>query len=423
MGPKSAPVPSDTRLSPLTHATPTMTMPARPIPTTDLRPGQVLARDLVDGRGRVLLRAFEPVTEPVIALAEAAGTRLEHGEIGEAAVEPMTRLVSLTQADGEELMQRRAAHRHWQIDRGLALVRSQIRRTAEAAIAQRRARWARLDFRIQPDPSGGVEGRARDRLVQPSAAMSDSALLEWREDRGAILAQAYARLAAGHTIRTAVLDAIIDECLDDLSAEPRLAVRLAVGAARGRDALVAHALGVGVLAMGVAIGLGWSRDDVRSAGLAGLLSDVGLTVLATNLRALDRPLTEEEGNAMRRHPAYGAAMLERVRASTPETALPEAVQIAVYQHHERLDGSGYPDRVRGERLHDLARVVGACDVLLALCEDRAHRPGLTPEAALVGVVRMANAGQLDKSIVRAVWGLMTGAEVRVTAGRERVRAS
>lgn len=397
-----------------------MTGPQRHVPSIDLRPGQILARDLIDHRGRVLLRAFEPVSESVIALAEAAGVELSLGEIGEAAVDRETRIVPLVDADPAELVERRVANRHWQIDRGLARIRSQIRRTADAAVAQRQARWSRLNYRVQPEDAGPGVARAGGRLVAPLADMSAGALHGWRRERSAILAQAYARLASGQAITTAPLDALIDECLDDLAAEPRLAARIALGAGRGDDALIGHALGVGILAMGVAIRMGWSRTHARAAGLTGLLCDVGLTVMPTNLRALDRPLTEEEHNAMRRHAVYGAAMLERVRAATPEAALPESVQIAVYQHHERLDGTGYPTRSRGEQIHDLARLVGACDVLLALCEDRAHRPGLTPEAALSAVVRMANAGELDRAVVRAIWGMLTGAQVQIVTGRRAV---
>ncbi len=394
-----------------------MTGPQRHVPTADLRPGQMLARDLIDHDGRVLLRAFEPLSEPAIALAEAAGVELSLGRIGEEAIEAGTRLVPLVEVAAGELGERRVAQRQWRIDRELAKVRAQIRRNADAAVVQRQARWSRLNYRIQPEIPGESMRATRGRLVAPLAMMNAAALHDWRDGRGAILAQAYARLASGGTITTAPLDALIDECLDDLAGDPRLAARLALGAARGVDALVGHALGVGVLAIGVAIRMGWSREDVRAAALAGLLCDVGLTVLPTNIRALDRPLTEEEHNALRRHAVYGAAMLERVRASTREAALPESVQIAVYQHHERLDGTGYPTRARGEQVHDLARLVSACDVLLAMCEDRAHRPGLSPEAAMSKVVRQANAGGLDRAVVRALLSLLTSVDVRVVAGR------
>jgi hypothetical protein len=373
-----------------------MNGPDLPIPPDELRPGQRLARDLVDARGRVLLRAGEPVTEAHIALAEASGATLRLGEIAGALRDERLGVVRLVPASGTEIEASREKTRAWRIDRDLAMARSRIRSTAEAAIAHRLPRWERLPARVIAKPEASPLRHARDRVALPMPG------LEWVGNAAGLLGRVYARLACGQSVSAGPLSALAEAVIDDLCADGRLAARLTLGAGPGRDALVEHALGVGVLASGVALRLGWAAADVRAAMLAGCLCDLGLTVLPTNLRAVQRPLTEEETNTLRRHPLYGAAMLERIRASDPAVALPESVQIAVHQHHERLDGSGYPGRLKGDRIHDLARLVGACDMLLALREDRAHRPGLSPEASLSQVVREAAAGRLDKDIVRAL---------------------
>jgi HD-GYP domain-containing protein (c-di-GMP phosphodiesterase class II) len=199
-----------------------------------------------------------------------------------------------------------------------------------------------------------------------------------------------------------------------------------------------HAYATGALSVAIAVRLGWSVWDVRAAGLAGLMADSGMMLLANDLRTLARPLTEIEWNAMRRHPAYSLALSAHV------LEMPEIVPLAVYQHHEREDGSGYP---LGLRTHagggggvilganvgpnaaaldrspicDVARVVAVADVLAGASAPRAHRPRLTAHGAVQLAVREAAAGRLDKATVRAavkaVGVFPAGSYVRLSSGQ------
>jgi HD-GYP domain-containing protein (c-di-GMP phosphodiesterase class II) len=122
-------------------------------------------------------------------------------------------------------------------------------------------------------------------------------------------------------------------------------------------------------------------------------------------------LTDVETNALHRHTAWSAALVELIE-DEDGLALDEAVQLAVYQHHEREDGSGYPTRARAANIHDLARLVGVADTFIGLVSPRAHRPGVTADEALAAVVRSAASGVLARPFAR---GLVLALGLRASA--------
>ena len=82
----------------------------------------------------------------------------------------------------------------------------------------------------------------------------------------------------------------------------------------------------------------------------------------------------------------------------------------VLHHHEFLDGSGYPDGLRGDAIPDLVRVVTIADIFTALVEDRAYKPGLEPRSALAVLREMATAGKLDRALVTRFGAMVESGE-------------
>jgi HD-GYP domain-containing protein (c-di-GMP phosphodiesterase class II) len=192
----------------------------------------------------------------------------------------------------------------------------------------------------------------------------------------------------------------------------------------GSGDLSLHAYATAGVCVAIALRMGWSEGDARSAGLTGLLADCGLTLLPWDIRSVPRELTDVEMNALRRHPAWSAGLLELIHEDGAYV-MDEAVQLGVYQHHEREDAMGYPARARCETIHDLARVCAVADTFVGLISARAHRPGMTPESALAEVVRLANAGTLARAMVRGLalaLGLKASSEVVVPGRGGRVAA-
>ena len=233
-------------------------------------------------------------------------------------------------------------------------------------------------------------------------------------ERVGLVHRMLARLADGEPVGAGAPSALVEEMMEVAARRPGALVRGAIEGLREMDDLAAHAYATACVSVEIAAGMSWRAESVRAAGLAGLLADCGLGLLPWDVRNEPRELTDVEQNAVRRHPAYSAAMLELLRAESAADAIPEEVQLAVYQHHEREDGSGYPARARGEMIHDVARVVGAADVFVGMVSARADRPAMEPTSALASVARLAHAGTLAIGPARALAEQMVAAGMGAT---------
>lgn len=398
------------------------------IPVSELRPGMRLAYDLRDADGRLLLAARRPLTEVVIGALAARnvtdlplrsadalpqGVRREdeprrswlladarsRGEAEVAGAEPRGDMNTARVDATIPVVTEREA-------RDGARVRAAMRRSADGVIAHRAARWGRLSMRVR---GGAWEEEPMHDAV---GAFGDQETL-WSRERLALVGRLFARLASGEPTGAGIAHALVEEMTDVAVQGQEMLLRTTIEGvgAMGEVTLEAHAYATGSVCAAIAARLGWARERVRAAGLAGLLSDCGLGLLAWDVRGPNRPLTDVEQNALRRHTAYSAAMLEMLRPGSVEESIPEEVQLAAYQHHEREDGSGYPARVKGEQIHDLARVTAVADVFVGLVSARADRPAMTPTSALAEVARQANSGVLAIVPARALAEVMVGASM------------
>jgi HD-GYP domain-containing protein (c-di-GMP phosphodiesterase class II) len=128
-----------------------------------------------------------------------------------------------------------------------------------------------------------------------------------------------------------------------------------------------HALNVAMLSMGLADQLGFDQAAVRVIGLAGLLSDIGMVRLPADLIAKSEQLEPTEREMIKTHPAEGARIIIE---SNSALVLPAVV---AYEHHLRVDGTGYPE-LRYPRIpHRISRLVQICDTYHALRSPRPFR--------------------------------------------------
>lgn len=159
------------------------------------------------------------------------------------------------------------------------------------------------------------------------------------------------------------------------------------------DSTYQHCLLVAGLAAAFGRRLGFSANDRRLLTGAAVLHDIGKAKIPLDILNKTERLTEAEVRIMRNHPELGHEMLLRqghVAAPIAETAR---------SHHEYLDGSGYPDGLRGAQISDLVRLVTICDIYAALIERRSYKPAMAPFEAYDVLVRMR--GKLDADLVRA----------------------
>ena len=130
------------------------------------------------------------------------------------------------------------------------------------------------------------------------------------------------------------------------------------------------------------------RDVLRVAALVYDIGKVGIPVELLNRRG---ELTAGEQSTIRRHPEIGMRLLE-------STVLLHALSPVILHHHERWDGEGYPDGLRGEAIPFAARVIAICDAWQAMVSDRPYRPALTPERAMEEL-RAGAGSQFDPQLV------------------------
>ncbi len=215
--------------------------------------------------------------------------------------------------------------------------------------------------------------------------LSDRAFRRARADVDAILAKQ--RTVANAASREAVDE--IDVVLDGLLLKLDQA-----------DVFTAeHSRAVASWCARLAKTLGGSKDDVLHLTRAGLIHDIGKVTTPASILTAPRGLTEEEYAVMRRHSAEG----EKIVLEVPLIA---NLAPAVRSHHERFDGAGYPDNLRGEAIPHVARIVAVADSFNAMIGRRPYRPPLAPSVALERLVE-GRGGQFDPEIVDAMIQVVT----------------
>lgn len=155
-----------------------------------------------------------------------------------------------------------------------------------------------------------------------------------------------------------------------------------------------HSERVAAMAVRVGRALSLPHDQLEQLQLAALLHDIGKIGVSTEVLSKPGPLSRDEWPQIKSHPVRGAEIL----ACVPELA---PIVAAVKYHHERMDGSGYPEGLRGDAIPLLARIVAVCDAYDAMTSVRPYRPAIpAPEA--IAILR-DEAGRLyDPVVVEAL---------------------
>ena len=155
-----------------------------------------------------------------------------------------------------------------------------------------------------------------------------------------------------------------------------------------------HLQRVRVYAMELGKDLGLSPSEMQALQAASVLHDIGKLAVPESIISKPGKLTPEEFEKMKIHPIVGAEIVEQVR-------FPYPVAPIVHSHHEKWDGSGYPDGISGEAIPIGARILSAVDCLDALASDRQYRRALPLDEAMAHVVRESGKA-FDPRVVAAL---------------------
>ena len=182
---------------------------------------------------------------------------------------------------------------------------------------------------------------------------------------------------------------LVDEMAESIKRNPHALISLARLKTADNYSYM-HSIAVCALMIGLARRMGLDEHQVHLAGVAGLLHDIGKSKVP--LEVLNKPgaLDAEEWVIMRSHPRWGYELL------LPQ-GLDDAVTDACLHHHEKVDGTGYPDGLKQDDISLMARMTAVCDVYDAITSDRPYKQGWHPAIALQRMAQWAP-HHFDKAI-------------------------
>lgn len=156
----------------------------------------------------------------------------------------------------------------------------------------------------------------------------------------------------------------------------------------------AHCVNVSVLAVAFAAHLGYEGEALDAIGLGALLHDIGLIRTPKAILEKQGKLDPGEVKALRRHPVEGHRLL------APVSGIPPTALNIIRHHHERLDGSGYPDGLAGQAVPPEALIVAVADMYDAMTSERPYAPSMSPHGT-VSVIRRVSPTEFGSDLVDA----------------------
>jgi putative nucleotidyltransferase with HDIG domain len=154
-----------------------------------------------------------------------------------------------------------------------------------------------------------------------------------------------------------------------------------------------HVEEVGGLAVDLAVALGLEDAEIETVRRGALLHDIGKIAVGEQVLQKRGPLTPAELEVMRKHPPIGAQIVQHVKSLA-------AVVPLVLHHHEKYDGSGYPQGLRGKEIPLGARIIAVADAYHAMTSDRPYRPGMSQHQAVSELLRCVGT-HFDPAVVEA----------------------
>ena len=217
----------------------------------------------------------------------------------------------------------------------------------------------------------------------------------------------------GNAVEVGGAKLLVEEISDSVSRNPGALISLA-RLKTADDYTYMHSVAVCAMMVALAKQLGLDQAQTRSAGLAGLLHDLGKAVMPMNVLNKPGKLTDVEFTIIKSHPVEGHKML-----LGGVNVDPIAIEVC-WHHHEKMDGSGYPDRLTADQISLWARMGAVCDVYDAITSNRPYKSGWDPAESLRKMAEWTQ-GHFDPQVFQAfVKGMgiyPVGSLVRLSSGR------
>lgn len=223
------------------------------------------------------------------------------------------------------------------------------------------------------------------------------------------------------TLDTTALQRVTDSIVFDLFENRNNLVQLTD--IRAHDAYTfAHSVNVAVLSAMMGMLCHMPRHEISLITLGGLLHDLGKVDVSSAILTKNRGLSDREFKIMKNHPLDGARRILNV-SDLPKKSILAAIAA---QHHEHIDGSGYPNGITGNEMHHYAKITAIADVYDALTSERPYKKAYMPNIAY-NIMHNINKGQFDQDLLDTFFNNVAlypeGAVLKTTFGFAVVKES
>lgn len=296
-----------------------------------------------------------------------------------------------------------------------------IRGHREGVVCELRNDWTEmLDEEIRKGMTGiPPQGEAFEKEITSLGAVSyDETLRDEVAGRRCMdamrIQDVFESLSVGQGLDLQTLSDVTDSALEDMQKDADLFSCIGVNPfAEGYPAR--HSLHVCMLSIVIGTRLQLDRQTLKELAIGCLIHDSGMLKINQAIYKSSRTLTPVEFLEITKHPVIIFDMMKAMQSVSNRSAF------IAYQMHERNDGSGYPRRLPGNRIHFLSKLAGVADSYVGLVSPRAYRPALLPYYAMEMMLKGVKAGLFDGTAVRALLDTLSlfppGSCVQLSDGR------
>jgi len=261
-----------------------------------------------------------------------------------------------------------------------------------------------------------MEAEVAQRMKSPGPAeMSDElrqAAMICAKARRAVISM-FQEVRMGNAINADAVGELVEEISSSVMRNPGALISLA-RIKSADDYTYMHSVAVCALMVSLGRQLNLDEKAVREAGMAGLLHDLGKSVMP--MAVLNKPgkLTDFEFDVIKRHPAEGHRLL------VESNSISAIVLDVCLHHHEKIDGSGYPDRLAGDAISLFAKMGAVCDVYDAITSNRPYKAGWDPAESIRKMTEWSKSHfdeRVFQAFIKSIGIYPNGSLVKLSSGR------